>query len=333
MLGNMGCVISMEEKNIDSIHTKTYRAAQLELPAKDFVTLTQLNEYRQKNFSDASFFHTRLKLYWIKPLYVFFVFILYRAGIPLVMATLIPSLASLLCMGLLFFFWLRKYLSPPYATIIASLIMLSPPFWVAARYSTADAFAALFVFSAFYFMIGKKKSIVALVLMLVATLVRLDLALLAIMMIAFMMIPINQEGQISRVTAYTYSALVMVMAATISFFTGNFGANAIEYYNWGDATSNTAENYFRKLAEILLQLRYSHVTIFIAIAFMGFMAHSLQNWKTNRDVWIVLLLLLYIIFHYLLYPGLDDRFFIAEYLILSVIGVKYFVSANVHVLQ
>lgn len=50
MLGYIGCAISMEEKNVDSIHAKTFRAVKSELSQEDFETLTQSNEYRKKIF-------------------------------------------------------------------------------------------------------------------------------------------------------------------------------------------------------------------------------------------------------------------------------------------
>src|SRR5262245_4718348 len=95
MLAYMACAISIEESNIDSIHSKVYNTAQAELPPRDFKELTTANDYRNRNFTEAQFFQTRLSLYWVKPLYVLLVFLLYKAGIPLTVSTLVPSLLSI----------------------------------------------------------------------------------------------------------------------------------------------------------------------------------------------------------------------------------------------
>jgi hypothetical protein len=323
MLGYMGCTISIQEKNIDSIHSKTYHFAQSELNNKEFERLTSSGLYERNNFEHAEFFHEQLKLYWVKPLYVFFIFMLCKTGIPLTTATLIPSLLSLIFIGFLFFYWIRKYLGDVTGAIFSSLIILSPPFWDAARFSTPDALAASLVLTAFYFLIEKRKSIVVIAILIFSILVRIDLAVLAFITISFLYFTTIDSIRITKKTAVASALITLLIVILISIGTGNFGASLTTYYNFAGVSDSTLTNYFRKLVDFVPQLRYSHATIFIAIVLLGMLNNSKwKNWRSEINCQVILLFLFYFAIHFLLLPNLDDRFFIAEYLIFTMLGVK-----------
>src|SRR4030095_1533310 len=249
----------------DVIHSKTYQAARQQLPASNFENLTSLNDYRKRNYADPIFFQSRLKLYWVKPLYVALIFAFYKCGISLTTSALLPSLAGLAAMGFLFFSWMKKYLTVPFSAVICSLIMLSPPFWDAGRNATPDTLAGFMMLLSFYFAIERKNPRAALLLLLIATLIRIDVALLCAIMIIYYFITRYKEVKISLSEAMVFGTIAVVEVLIISFFTGNFGDNLSDFYNLAEATRSTGKNYFLKLGDFLTQLRYSHVTLFLAV--------------------------------------------------------------------
>ena len=325
----MGSAVSLAEKNIDSIHAQTYRALQLELPAKDFQTLTGSSEYRRKSFSDAAFFHEQLKLYLVKPLYVGVVFLLWKTGFSLSLGTLIPSLFSTICIGLFIFFWMQKKMKPMHAGILNTLIMLSPPFWDVARYATPDALGGLLVLIAFYFLVERKNFTAFSVLMIAGMLIRIDLALLFLLTIIWLMFPGRKFLSLANGVLITSATVVVVIAVVELLFAGNKGESLTAFYNFGMDNTDALSNYFRKFTGLFPQLRYTFFTVFLAVPMMTLLfTRTLSEWKTNFNVQVILLLFSYTVTRLVLFPSLEDRFFIAEYLIQVIVSVRCWRERN-----
>src|SRR6185295_12273462 len=117
--------------------------------------------------------------------YVLTVYAIHKTGIEWVNATLIPSLFSLLAIGLLLFFFAKKYLKEWMAFSVSTVIMLSPPIFQTARLATPDLFAALVLFVAFILILERKKLFAGLILMIFCIFIRIDLILLCLIMIVF----------------------------------------------------------------------------------------------------------------------------------------------------
>ena len=323
MLAYMACVVSVEEKNEDVIHALVYQAAESELPPENFRSLTELNQYRRMNFSNAGYFYSQLKLYWVKPLYVILIFLLYKTGIPLTVSALLPSLIGILGLGALLFSWIKRYVKPLMAFVVSSLLMLSPPIWDAARYATPDAFAALFVFAGFYFLLEKKNVWYGMSFLLVAILVRVDLALLFFMMLAFLWLRKNFIPSFSKVRFSVFTIAGITAVTLISVLTGNLFDNLSANYSFSESGDPVTESYWRRVAEFFPQLRYSHLSLFISITVIAFLLRS-RNEKplTQSGFAFGIFLLSYILVRFLIFPSLEDRFFIAMMLTLPVIALK-----------
>lgn len=152
MLGYMACAVSLDEFNIDSIHAITYATAKAELPAKDYLLLIDPgNSYRDRNYADANYFANQLPLYRIKPLYIFIIYLFYKTGISLTVATILPSLLGYICIGLILFFWISRFMKEHWTFIFSTLMMLSPPLWTGVQSATPDILCGLFILIAFYF--------------------------------------------------------------------------------------------------------------------------------------------------------------------------------------
>jgi hypothetical protein len=317
MLGYMGCAISIETKNVDSIHAKTFRSAQSELNKNDFQKLTQSNKFVQGSFVDPHFFYNRLKFYWVKPLFVILVFLFYKIGLSLTISTITPSLFSLFGIGVLLLYWTRKYLNAISGTIISGLIILSPPFWEIGRLSTPDALAAFVVLLAFYFVLEKTNPTATITLLILSVLIRIDLALLAIIMIAFLYFSKNINIQINRKTALLSFLIVLILVVSLSIIAGSFGS---PNYNFVWKYDGLGIIYFSKLTWLLPQLFHSYFILFFGIILLGLLFNPvLKNPRFQLSCQVALILIIYMLIHLLLLLNLDDRFFIAEYVIISMI--------------
>lgn len=323
LLGYTGCMISIQEKNIDSIYSKTYEAAKLRLPAMNFEELIQSNEYRKKSFSDPDFFYDQLKLYWVKPLYILILFILNKTGISAISGTFFLSAFSLFCTGLLFYKWTSRYLPEIYAVVFSALIILSPPFWTIGRYSTPDALSALVILLSFYVLIEKKNSLGALIILGIGILIRIDVALFAFFTVGFMHFTRNESVKISLSKTLISIVIIAGITVLISVFAGNFTESLVAFYNYGSTGADTTSNYFKKLVSGFSELRYSHISLFYAILILSLLKNStLKNPKSDPSFQIVIMITVYILFRYMIFPTLEDRFFIAHYLILTIMALR-----------
>ena len=161
--------------------------------------------------------------------------------------------------------------------------------------------------------------------MFVAVLIRIDLALLAGLSIGWL--------YFSRKTFLEIPILVLVISAVgivglviaEIVFAGNYGESLSVYYNSGMNQTQSFSNYFRKIFDLLPQLRYSSITLFAAIVVIAILAKKPSaNWRKGFSMQLVALILSYVIIRCVIFPALEDRFFIAEYLLLAIASIKYF---------
>src|SRR5436190_7341246 len=139
MLAYSCLVLEMDRYSPGNAHAVTYQLAKDNIPSKQYLSLIDSsNPYRRSVFKDSIVFNDQLAFYVVKPLYTGLVYLEYKAGIPLLQATLIPSFITYLLIGLLFFHWLSIYLRPSITLFISLLIMISSPMIVVAKLATPD---------------------------------------------------------------------------------------------------------------------------------------------------------------------------------------------------
>ncbi|MEO6169003.1 MAG: hypothetical protein ABIO46_01695, partial [Chitinophagales bacterium] len=320
----------IDDHNIDSVHTATYRHAQSELPPAAFEKLTDAsNDYRKKNFENAAYFHEQLPLYSIKPFYVLLIYLFYKAGVSLIAATILPSVLSYICIGALLFLWMSGIISLLKALIFSVLIMLSPPMWEIALSATPDALSGFLAFLAFFLIVEKRKIIAGLSLLLLCITVRIDFVFLALMTLFFLRFSKATEKRITLNVFLLFSILSVLIFSVIAFGPGNFNRSTIGYYTIVQSDFvqqfgyNPGVQYLVLLVKGIYGSRYSVISLFLLLAMvLFFISKNMVTSEKKFELQIVFLLLLNIGVRYLLHPVIEDRFLVAHYLIITVIFLK-----------
>jgi hypothetical protein len=173
MLAYTALVVRMDNSDIKTIHDITYNSAKENLPEREYGYLIG-NESRKKLADSPEEFYKLLPFYAIKPLYTGIVYLFYKTGFSLPMATVMPSIFSYLLMGVLLYYWLKNYLNPLMTFLISLLIMYSGFMISIARESTPDALSAFLLFAAFYFIIQKPAVVFLTLLLTLSIFARLD---------------------------------------------------------------------------------------------------------------------------------------------------------------
>lgn len=157
MLAYMAIVQEMEgEATPEQIHQQTYALTKETVSPEQFKDLTEGTDYRRHLWQNAASFDEQLAFYVIKPLYLGSAFSFYKSGVDLLFATILPSLISYFCIGLLLLFWSDKiFRSPWLSTWFSIFIITSVPFVTLGKTSAPDAMSTLFILLGSFLFIEK----------------------------------------------------------------------------------------------------------------------------------------------------------------------------------
>jgi hypothetical protein len=334
MLAYMGVVVKMDHSDINQIHQLVYQQAKADVPAEEFVQLIDPHTAYRNNMSQNSVdFYQQLPFYTVKPLYTGFIFLLHKIGFPLASATVLPSIIGYLLIGLLLFLWLSKYLTPMITWVGALLLMYSTPMINLARLSTPDCLSGFLLLAAMYYILEKPSAVGMFLFLVLSVFCRIDNFVTGFIIISFLAMTKFEDKKISLskyilmlgvlVTSYLAVAVKATEGFSWSFW---YFPKFAHFYNlsYNLQTSFSLNKYFA--------LAYSHgITALVSTNMVFFLFIVLlivvfpiptRFRKFNFDQLFCLLLTLIILIRYILYPNIDDRFYIAFYLVFIMVLVK-----------
>lgn len=340
MLPYMAIVLKLDQPqlSIKNIHAKTYHIAGLQVPDPEYGYLVQ-SPYREKMVKDAAAFYGQLPFYTVKPLYIGMIYLLYKAGFSLTKSTVLPSIIAYFLMGLLLLYWLRKYIKPPFSFPGSLLIMYTPFMINTARLSTPDAVSSLIFLGSFYFIIEKPSIIPLFVLLLLSVFARLDNIVTCLIMLSFLFFIRKWQKRISLLQYGIMAGALVLCYFVVTWFTVRpFGEN-ITYYPDFANTLNLAyqphggfsfKDYVAlAYSYVITVVVYQHFTFFAFLAFLVIIPAFINGYKIRFEQWFILLLIFIILTRFILFPNLEDRFYISFYLCILILLVKQYTETDV----
>ena len=183
----MGNALLMEETDPVRIHERVYSEINLRVPqvARDHLlghepgAPEDQNRSRQERAVNPYRFAEFLPLFAIRPLYNQTLWLVGKSGLGLVHASIFISIASYFLLGVLVMAWVSRYVNPPLAFVMASLLMISPPLMELGRDMTSDALATMVAFLSLYLIFEKELLTSGLVVLLASIFFRTDNVVLA----------------------------------------------------------------------------------------------------------------------------------------------------------
>lgn len=312
MIAYMGVAVEYTEHNPQVVHESVYKTLKEEVPAPVYKNLTANIEDRQECFESVSAFENELSFFRAKPLYTFLVFLLHKAGIRLVMATLIPSIIACFFIMLLSYHWLGIYLKKPYAFVIALLIGFLRIISELDRYSTPDALSNLFILLSLYLVAtgADKKWIVGSLLLCIVA--RIDNFIFAAVVVYFIYLSgMKNIGfkllVLGALAALSVIGIPMLLGDKADWFTKFAFLESLPAYiqHWRDTI-------------YLIRTDLFYIAMILATIFL--------IWKADKEVKSLLyIIIITISARLVLFPSLQERFF-AAYEISVLVMLAYYLG-------
>ncbi len=339
MLPYMAVVLGYD--HTEDVHRQIYSTAKKEIPQQAFHQLTDsTNKYRWSVFQSAQIFTLQLPYYVVKPLYTGLAFIFYKSGIPLTKATVLPSLISFFFIGILFFYWLQKYLPVIVAMIAAAAIAVWGPIMAVAGLSSPDGVSALILLAACFCLVENKNPAWVYVLAFISIFARIDNILPAVFLIFFMIYKKRSEGPRPWITGTIAAAACIVCYLAVGMLAKEYNWNMLYFSNYFSRMNPeyevqdtfTMQNYWALIkSQSMSGLYYSQLPLFffLSVCIITYRWKVLQQ-RNHPEIFLIAGIWLIIFLRFILHPMAADRIYLAYYLVILLLLVK---SMHAHVLS
>jgi hypothetical protein len=290
-------------------HDSVYNLARARLTPENYALLTDGGlPYRREMAASASSFTQQMPFYSVKPLYTGLVYAGYHLGVPLMSATVLPSILAYIGIGILLLVWTRKYL--PGAELFCVLVMVTGPMWEMARTSSPDGLSALLMLGGLFFLVESGPTLAAFALFLLAVFARIDNVLPAVALLA-LTVPVKR---------FAWMAACLGLAYLVVALTGlPYGWSILYYPSFAKSLNLDyayhASFHFRDYvalakSHLMTGLFYSYLFLFLALGCLV---------SRGFDRRLVLTLLGVIVVRFALQPIIADRLYIPYYLCVLVL--------------
>jgi len=329
LVAYVGSAIALHEKDSRAIQAGAYAALRRELPADDYTEIVSGSEFRRDVARNADHFRQQLPFYQIRPLYLWIIAALHAGGLGFVAGTRILSSAAMLAIGVLLFFWMRRYTADALAQVATPLLLVTPVIFTSARTGSPDALSALLVLIGVYEVSERNRMVYGAVFLLVSLLLRTDNAIFVVLL--FLSLALARTAAKSRTFAIGACVLAIATVLTVN--------HTQHSYSWSVLLRNTespivnpaetpatitAGDYFNAVGDMIDEARENSVTVFPFLALLSLIS-SRTPLRLKRLVKVVLLSWAARI---ALFPHIEDRYFITGAAIIAVAGIAAVRSRN-----
>ncbi|MGH7467548.1 MAG: hypothetical protein ACRENP_06130 [Longimicrobiales bacterium] len=307
-------------------HARTFALVQQKLAASEHRQLTEGNDYRTAVARDPAAFNQQLPGYRVKVVYPWLIRQLTRFGLDPIRASVLISRLSYLAVGLVVLLWLFSWTGPRWAVAVSWAIMSLSFSIDLAQLSTPDAISTLVILAACLLMFEKGHSRAPLVLLIASVAVRPDNLLWLLAAAAYCVFRYPKQRTFAALSAASGLLLVFGLGrwADLPGWATLFHHAFVERvaYQEGFQPSLSPLGYVR------VYLRETHpANLPQFVGLFGLIGSSLGYYRVRRygwsDIYVALLTTMGVFgfMHWLLYPD-DDRYFIAAYLMITIVLLR-----------
>ena len=340
VLPYIGAAISIDDQDASIIHKKSYALVKQSIPAKVYSAIISPPSSGSKHFEDlvgnyfevaakdAECFYQELPFFYVKPLYVFILYLAIKLQLNPVAFMVVFSIACSICISFLLFNWIRKYVSTAWSSLWCILILSAAGLQDIFSITTSDMAALLFIFLAAYWYFEKDKFDMAMLSLFIGTLFRLDAALVPILLLIYDSL-ILKKRNILRFKSLLYFSTFIILPIVIQMLVGAYSWSTLFYYNFIQhlnypKVSHPSISILQYITVVVQGLRMKAPAnvawMFVIFAVLILLLRS-QNDKIHH---IFVFSITYICTRYFLFPILAQRFFIVFYILIAIVFVKEF---------
>jgi len=333
ILGYAGAVKSLEVSNKEEIHQSVFSELRAYATEEELSDLLDSSDYRRTMHQDADAFNQQIPFYKIRILFITLILILTKLGINAFIGSHIIVAATGAGGLLAFYYAFRKLIFPAFWLIVPMFFIVLSGLEIS-RMSTADPLAFLWVGLICYAFIHQKWPLFF-ALIVSSVLVRTDLLVLVGIFTVYLML--------FKPTLRIVSGLALLVSMgvylLVTHYTGNYGWSTVFYYALISDMQATHPVEYSSIGVSMSQY-FSEVVfniggfideppllLFLALVIFQFIlffsAQEKSNQKKNMvakvadcmPIALTTIGVLYVFAHYFMFPLLENRFFVAEYMI------------------
>jgi hypothetical protein len=330
LVAYVGSAISLQEHDASAIQAKAYEALQRELPEDDYQDIASGSDFRRDVAHNPDHFHQQLRFYQIRPLYIWTTAGLHAIGIPYVATTRLISGAAFILIGVLLFLWTRRYTSEIHSAWTVLLLLCVPVIFTSARTGSPDAISALLVLAGTFEIVERKHLGSGTLLLFFSLFLRTDNVIFIFLLLGSLAIANGEFRNRRRIAA------VLAFAAIGLVLTVNHAQHS---YSWSVlmqntetpivnpaevATKLTAADYFGSVRDMIDEARENSVLAFPLLAAIVLLSRRTPSHLKN----LVTVVLLSWTGRLVLFPHIEDRYFIAGAAIIGIAAISSALSWN-----
>jgi hypothetical protein len=223
-------------------------------------------------------------------------------------------------------------LSPGLRFACSTLIAISEPMLHIAGLDNPDALATLFVVSAFYVFVVHKRDGWAMLLLLASIVIRSDQVFLCAVFAGYLAWRERSSAPRKWLVPTAVALAGVAWVAIWHHHVGNYGWRLTMYHSFLNPLPLPSEGvpYMSRtqLAKMwiggLASLRYSSLSLSLLLLVCAF-ALLRQGWQREaRDAALVMTASIFV--HALVFPNLEDRFFVAQFVVITAVSASSLIS-------
>ena len=320
-LAYIGCAIALHEPNAETMHAQVYDEARNGYSEDAVDELANGSAFRHDVAGNANHFAQQLPFYRVRPIYIRLIAGLHRLGVTYVHAVQLVSALSFALFGILVFRWAAAYVSTRVAAIGSALLLVTPGSFAAARTGTPDMLSSVALLWGTYLLVERQRAVLGPVVLAASVWLRTDNSVYVGILLLWYAWARRPSVRISR--ALSIGLLVAVLASVLGI---NYAAHT---YGWRILMQNTAEaitapaetvpsfgptGYLYTWVDVVDQTRETTFLAFIFLA--GLLLLAPPTPRKFRELTGVLLAAAAA--RLMLFPHIEDRYFVATYGILGI---------------
>ena len=333
MIPYTAAVVSFDTHDPAAIHAETYRLVRAEVPPARMAELVG-DPYKRGVADSPTALMQQLPFYRIRPAYILALRGLTLLGINAARATVLLSVFGYVALCMLIWLWLRETGAPEWLRLACALLLaVSQPLLHMAALDNSDAMSTVCVVFAFYLFVARHKPYAALGVFLASVLVRSDNMFLCVLFAGLLLW--RQRQASARRWLLPAAAALAAFSWVVLWHhaVGNYGWRLTMYHSFIAPLTLPAEGVpamsTAQLAKMwvggLASLRYSSLSLALLLCACAWALRPREaSRRDGRDA--VLVLLAALLVHVAIFPNLEDRFFVAHYVVIALVGAGWLLA-------
>ena len=309
MIAYMGVVEEYDGLNIEQAHDSVYNILKRETPDTTYIGLTKPIEDRYECLVNVNAYQNELGFFRTKPLYTFLVFVFYKLGVNLVTSTFLPSFLSCFLLMLLTYHWLNKVTTPLGALITATMLLLLPKLGELCRLSSPDALSNMLILFSLYLLNFEARRKWLYVVLALCLLARIDNFIFVIVVLGFLHL---RRGKALLKPLLVLGLISVLSIVIIPMIMG-------DSYDWfmNFAFLFSVNDYVQHWRFLLYDFRYPSYLFLVIVSVILFQSGD------SRTLLLTKIIVITFSIRCILFPSLQERFFVAYEFGLVLLLVQY----------